>query len=1590
MTMVASAVQFPDTAQQYWNTATSPLHPANYEPSAGHRPYASYVYGTLPLFVTRGVGRWVDTACSEAPAPGGQFLRAILLNASSPCPPGLYIGYNGIHLVGRALSTVVDLLALIGLALLGRCLYDQKIGLLAAFLYAFAALPIQHAHFFVVDSFATVFVVWTLYFSVLAVQSRHAWWLLPAGAATGLAVASKISVWPIAAVVALATFLHRAEDEQAERAYHFAFVWQTFAFAVGAGVLAALGFRSAQPYAFSGPGFWGMRLNQEWFDLMKGAQEMASGLRDVPFGHQWAGRIPIIFPGSNMIFWGLGLPFGVVAWLGWGLMTWRIIRQRQWQHLLIWGWGTVFFLYQGTQWVKSMRYILPIYPVFALFAAWISYRAVSYARTIIIEETKSWVRYSLRVIALSVPLLTALGAVLWGLMFLQIYSRPFTRVTASEWLYKNIPTALTLYTEQGHAENVPLRPGTILSEGTVITEKFTAERALILQTLTLNKVDGVALDGDRDIRIRISADARGTQTLATAQTSVYVPGQTNVRVELPLSSPISIEQTDSIYIWLTVEAGLPIRLNSSVLANEHWDDALPVRLSGRDPYWNWYQGREMTPYDNDTLEKRLAILDWLDEADYLVLSSNRVFASIARLPMRYPLTVAYYDALFDGRLGYELAAEFVSYPTLGPCQFPDQENPFNLMTPQYTDAQPCSIPYPYAEEAYSVYDHPTVLIFAKTGTYSYEKAAALLPESLLDDVQWMTPLEATRGKRQSEATLLLDSETALQQASAGTWSDLFNRQALKNRYPLVAAVWWWLLLWGLGILAFPWLYKALPNLRYRGYGVGRIVGLVAWAYVVWLLASVRVLAYTRGGLWAVLVVFAGISGTVIYKRWPEYRGFFIQNWRALLRVEIIFLVLYTTWLVVRYLNPDLWHPIMGGEKPMDFAYFNAVIKSKWFPPYDPWFAGGTMNYYYFGFVMVASLTKALGIMPSIAYNLIIPSFFAMTGVGAYTIVTNLAGKDDDKRRHYAGFWGVLFVIILGNLGEVQMVFQGLAEMGNVQFESLIPGYQKTVSALVGLWRVIIQGQILPFRPEWWYWNATRVVPTDLVINEFPAFTFLYGDLHAHMLAFPLTQIALAVALQWGLARPSRNKSLWAYIGNWRNIGWGTFILGVLAAGALRVTNTWDYPTYVGLMTAGCWMATFLQPKNAVDSARPFAWYVLFLPLLLVLGAELLFLPFSQNYAAAYTTFEQWKGSRTPSGLFLVMYGQFLFPLSVGLITYLSKHLFAGFEQREVLSFRRILWVGIIPATLLVSVTLSWMGVQIAWLVVPLGVLAAMMVLSPGSSSPQRLLWFWVGTALVLCLVVEVMVLKGDIGRMNTVFKFYLQVWMLLALSAAVATEQIFHRASLAVAEKVSPLEKVWLMTQDLLFGGLVLILAAMAMYPILAIPARVKDRWQPKAPHSLDGMAFLPYTLQYEHGGEIPMDVEYRVIRWFQDNVAGTPTIIEGQAEREYLLGNRISVYTGLPTVIAWRWHQVQQRMVMPGYTVEGRQQDVRNFYNTTSPDVARTLLTKYAVDYVVLTPYERAYMLPEGAWKFTEMVNRGWLRVAYQEPDAVVYAVNK
>jgi len=296
--------------------------------------------------------------------------------------------------------------------------------------------------------------------------------------------------------------------------------------------------------------------------------------------------------------------------------------------------------------------------------------------------------------------------------------------------------------------------------------------------------------------------------------------------------------------------------------------------------------------------------------------------------------------------------------------------------------------------------------------------------------------------------------------------------------------------------------------------------------------------------------------------------------------------------------------------------------------------------------------------------------------------------------------------------------------------------------------------------------------------------------------------------------------------------------------------------------------------------------------------------------------------------------------------------------------------------------------------------------------PERsLLWLAIAGALALTLFVELFVLEGDLSRMNTQFKAYLQVWLLLGTMAGplmvVAIQRLSQRvrearAGVALARRegreLTPDERRAPRSARLLRLGFVAPMAVLlllaALYPLVAIPAKMGDRYVEEAPRGLDGAAYMRFVERHESGDGInapPMRLEYDydTIEWLERNLPGTPIVLEGTTGGyQYRWGNRISIYTGLPTVVGWEWHQRQQRAAFNDRVVFDRNADVKEFYSTTDADRAFTLLQRYEVEYVVLGQLERAYYDPAGLAKFEQMEQTGRLRRVYENPGGVVYQV--
>jgi uncharacterized membrane protein len=278
----------------------------------------------------------------------------------------------------------------------------------------------------------------------------------------------------------------------------------------------------------------------------------------------------------------------------------------------------------------------------------------------------------------------------------------------------------------------------------------------------------------------------------------------------------------------------------------------------------------------------------------------------------------------------------------------------------------------------------------------------------------------------------------------------------------------------------------------------------------------------------------------------------------------------------------------------------------------------------------------------------------------------------------------------------------------------------------------------------------------------------------------------------------------------------------------------------------------------------------------------------------------------------------------------------------------------------------------------------------------------IAMALLLSAGVEIAVLNPDIGRQNTVFKFYLQIWILLALAssfslwylaAALAPHWDSFRQRLGAS-----LDRPWASVPRLAFAvaSLVLLLAVL-VYPIQATRWRVRidDRFPDASRQgevlvaaggtTNNGLAFMQKAVYPEEKGPVELKYDYDAIMWLRNEVVGSPTIMEGNTPL-YRWGSRISIYTGLPAVLGWDWHQTQQRGRF-AYLVQERLQDVNTFYSTPDPTAAEAILQKYGVSYVIVGQVERLYYPAEGIAKFDSMAGHS-LEPVYSNPQTVIYHV--
>lgn len=844
---------------------------------------------------------------------------------------------------------------------------------------------------------------------------------------------------------------------------------------------------------------------------------------------------------------------------------------------------------------------------------------------------------------------------------------------------------------------------------------------------------------------------------------------------------------------------------------------------------------------------------------------------------------------------------------------------------------------------------------------------------------------------------------------------------------------WWLVISIFGLVGWPLAFSLFRFLPDRGFALARPLGLMVVGYLLWLGATFRLLQNSVGSI--VVVMLLVLGGGLLWHRQQVGAGanlsmltWFRQEWRYAFIVELLFNAALIGWAIYKAYNPNI--ETVGGEKWMEIAFINGILRSDYFPPQDPWLSGFGISYYYFGYVLMSMMTQLAGLASVIAFNLYVPTLFAMTLAGACGLVANLVALYH-LSDHPAALWieppflrlpavltgllGALFVAILGNLiGVLEVLHKG----------GMLP-------ASFWIWLDIRDLKVPPAGPgeSWipdrflWWWRGSRVL-TDYnllgeeqeVIDEFPFFSFLLGDVHPHVLALPFVLLAVGLALNmvanttWPRLDNRPEETSLTPIdklkkfgeNNWHDLqqamgGRLAFGLYAICIGGLSFLNTWDFPIYLSVV--GLALLIWLAQSQPDWSSALFPAFT-GMSLMGVISI-VLYLPF-------YATFQSqargilpnlWNPTRLPQ--FFVFFGPFLVAI-VGLLLVLAlkhwgwqKHLGSSILL-TVLGPPLVLLIvlsallfspagqdyiqGILnnPAitqvigdTTIAALIQESLARRIAepWTFLVLGMLLGLTLallaglketnvgLAPGQAG-WRVEKFVLGLLLVglgLPLTVEFIFLRDNFGyRMNTIFKFYFQAWVLMGLVSAFA---VYY-----VSKNLRGLPRLaWQ-------GVMVLLVAGGMIYPILATLNKTNN-FQNEP--TLNGIAWIAQHRPDDYAG----------IQWLQEHAPDSAIILEapGSGGASYQYTGRVSALTGLPTLLGWGGHQSQWR---GNYDEPGRREpEIDLIFNTSDLDQARRLLDKYNISYVYVGPLERERYSPQGLKKFDPL-----MEVAFQQGDVTIY----
>ncbi len=781
--------------------------------------------------------------------------------------------------------------------------------------------------------------------------------------------------------------------------------------------------------------------------------------------------------------------------------------------------------------------------------------------------------------------------------------------------------------------------------------------------------------------------------------------------------------------------------------------------------------------------------------------------------------------------------------------------------------------------------------------------------------------------------------------------------------------------WGvaiaIGALAAPLAFRLFARFPDAGAGLSPALGLTLISAAYFLLRSAGALPPGRGGFAFVIILFA-VAALVLAVRDPRFRATLARALPALVGAVGLFSLLFFGYIAIRAHTPDIAHT----EQPMDFLYLNAMLVSPDYPPHDPWFAGERASYYYGGYLQAAVLTGVSDVWPATGYNLSLAAFFASAGTAAASLAAALA-------RWFLGRRARRWIPLAASLAVVLLLFAGPLA-GALDFASAHGASHKGVYGALGAEGLVRcgpapeepcaglrRGSTDSWYPDdpWGWWRMSRMSlwgpqPVDgssaptATITEAPAFSFLLGDLHPHLMAIP--GVLLALALCAALWRARDPLSWRAY---WRR----PWLLLVVAAifGSLAFVNVWDVIVFSPLLA----LAVFARNRRVQPLPEALTDTVTWLlpPALL---SVVVFMPWWLDFSPASGGVHAYAGRGTQIEHALLMWGVLIVSALLLLCYALKRRHVTLSLTPAIAGFSAALLPLLVWALLLAfnptadhiatgerfsqafSARTAGAWIALALYAISFGLLATTTIIL---ARRQRAAAPVVGLAAMGVLLLygtELFFLRdvfvASYPRLNTVFKLSYQAWIALSFAGAVG----MVAAVLATPRRLRPLAAV---PMAALLGASLVFFVSMA--------ANRADGFGESV--GLDGLSSV----------QRDTPAEYELVEWLSANVARDEIVVEAsgrlwargedglpQLQRDggsyRPSANRVGYRTGLQTLIGWSNHEATWRGRSPEIRAEiSRRQDlVDRVYTAAAPTEALAALREIGASHVVVGAFERSH----------------------------------